>query len=264
MTTARVVGLSVVGSLVCLSFFGCADPEPTTDGPVVANVDTKVTPQWSPPLTGGTCPDPALRPEWYQAKATTVIQYLVGGKDPFTPEEVTYNVSCKEAQELTTNLRNMINPPYGAKTAPTATLQAATSGNVCTLPAALYAIDISSQVPTSVWDAQRNVGKQLDDCWGVGVSGFYYADPTQDRVRRIYIDPEPARLTKDLFGSTGATAAAVYVNTGAETVVMKWPGSSTWSASPPPAGLPCSTGDIPWNTETLKIIQGTGSTRRCY
>lgn len=260
--SAIVVTASIFATLVV----GCAASEPGDDDARVS-VDTSVAPQWSPPLTGGVCPDPALgsteKTEWYQAKATSVMQYLVGGKDPFTPDEVMYNPACKEAQINATNLRNMISPS-SSKIAATAVLQAAYSDKVCGLPAALYALDISSQISPSAWDAQKKTGQLLDKCWGVGVSGFYYADPTQDKTRRIYIDPEPARLTTDLYGSTGATAAAVYTNTGAATNVIKWPSSYTWSSSPPPAGTPCSNGDVPWGTETLKLIQGSGSYRRCY
>lgn len=268
MTIARAFGLSVFGTLVCLSFSGCADPGPTTNDDVVANVETKVTPKWTPHIHAGTCPDPALgsteKTEWYQAKATSVIQYVVGGKDPFTYDEVTYNPSCKQAQINATRLRNMI-APSSSKVSATAWLQAAFSDKVCGLPSALYAIEISNQVSVSDWEAQKKTGELLDKCWGLGVSGFYYADPNeQDKVRTVYIDPEPARLTTDLYGATGATAAAVYTNTGTNTNVIKWPSSYTWSSAPPLPGIPCSNGDIPWGTETLKIIQGSGSYRRCY
>lgn len=267
MTHARAIVLSVLGSAVFLSFFGCADPEPTSNEGVVPNVEPKVTPRWSPTLSGGVCPDKALGstepPEWYQARATSVIQYVVGGKDPFDPAEVSSNPACKDAWVNATKLRDMISPP-SSKTAPTATLQAAFADKVCGLPAALYRIDISSQVPASVWDEQRKTGDLLDKCWGVGVSGFYYADPTQDKYRRIYIDPEPARLTADLSGSTGATAAAVYTNTGTGTTVRKWPGTYISTASPPTPGQPCSTSDLANGSETLKILQGSGTWRRCY
>ncbi len=78
------------------------------------------------------------------------------------------------------------------------------------------------------------------------------------------VAPEPARLTTDLYGSTGATGAAVYTYSNTPTTVLKWPGSYTWSSNPPAVGLPCSTGDIPWGTVTLKVIQGGGAYRRCY
>ena len=182
MTTARVI-VSLLVATSGLAFLGCADPEPTSsDSKVLASVDTNVSPEWSPPIVAGHCPDPAFskeKTEWYQAKATRVIQYLVGGKEPFTSDELTYNASCYDAFKSLTDLRNMILvKPYEKYPTNTATLQMATSGTVCGLRASLYAIDFSWQVPTSVWDTQQKVGDQLDSCWGYGVSGFYFADPS--------------------------------------------------------------------------------------
>lgn len=259
---AIVVATSIFAATVIV---GCAD-EPTNEE-AVGVVEQK----WSPPLTGGVCPDPAIgsteKTEYYQAKATSAIQYLVGGKEPFTYEELNKIDACKAAFNNLTNLRNMLAGASGReKTSATATLSMATSGNVCGLSAALYALDFSWQVPSTVWDEQKSVGEQLDKCWGIGVSGFYYADPNgqENKTRRIYIDPEPTRLAKDLWGATGATAAAVYTNTGTEVTVVKWP--STWinPASPPTPGQPCSTTDLLNGNETLKILQGSGNWRRCY
>lgn len=270
MTTARVI-VSLLVATSGLGFIGCADPEPNADSKVLASVDTNVTPAWSPPLVGGHCPDPAYgsteRTEWYQAKATRVIQYLVGGKEPFTYEEVMKVDACKAAFDNLTKLREMITPPSERDKGGSAlaTLQMATHGTVCGLSASLYAIDFSWQVPTSIWDEQSKVGEQLDKCWGYGVSGFYFADPSgQEKNRRIYIDPEPTRLSKDLWGATGATAAAVYSNSGIETEVIKYPGSWVNPASPPTPGQPCSTTDLLNGNETLKILQSSGTWRRCY
>ncbi len=78
------------------------------------------------------------------------------------------------------------------------------------------------------------------------------------------VAPEPARLTADLIGSTGATAAAVYSYSEAPATVLKWPGSYMSSANPPAVGTPCSTTDLPYGFTTLKVIQGGGAYRRCY
>lgn len=271
MTTARVI-VSLLVATSGLAFIGCADADPTSsDSKVLASVDTNVTPQWSPPLTGGTCPDPSYSKEateWYQAKATTVIQYLVGGKEPFTSDELSYNSDCKAAFNNLVDLRNMVTPTVSAKgaTATLATLKMVSSGTVCTLPSSLYALDFSYQVSTSVWDTQQKVGAQLDGCWGIGVSGFYYADPSnvENKTRRIYIDPEPARMVKDLIGLTGATAAAVYSNTGTAVDAVKYPASWVNVASPAAPGLPCSTTDLAAGNETFKVLQASGTWRRCY
>jgi hypothetical protein len=262
MPSTRALLLSVLGTVVLVPFVGCADPEPVTGSNVLANVDTSVSPQWTPPgPPAGTCPDPSIgstQPtEYYQRRATTVMTYLVGGETPFAKKELDTNPECVAAYDCTTMLRTYLD------TKGAVSLQPAVGDIVCGLPAALYAIDFSAQIPSSLYASMATCGTHLDNCWGVGVSGFYYAEPDQ-RIRRVYIDPEPARLSQNLTGSTGATAAAVYTTTLIETTVLKWPGSYTSSASPPPAGLPCSTGDLPEGLETLKIIGGSGSYRRCY
>jgi hypothetical protein len=255
--------------LATFAVVGCAAGEPGTDTDARVAVDTNVSPTYTPVLTAGVCPDGSTMPkEWYQGKATSVMQYLVGGNLPWTKEELDKVPECYAAYEATTQLRAMLaNSKSGAN------LQAAYSDFVCTLPAALYKIDFSQEISADFYSKMEKTGPWLDACWGVGVSGFYYAEPSatsgQEKLRyppprRVYIDPEPARLAKDLFGVTGATAAAVYTNTGTEVAVLKWPSSWINPASPPLPGQPCSTSDLPNGTETLKILQGSGTWRRCY
>jgi hypothetical protein len=75
--------------------------------------------------------------------------------------------------------------------------------------------------------------------------------------------PEPARVVEPLSGGTGATAAAVTVNTNQRTRVLKWPAAYTSSALRPPAGTPCSTADLPADAEVTSCIQAVGTYRRC-
>jgi hypothetical protein len=75
--------------------------------------------------------------------------------------------------------------------------------------------------------------------------------------------PEPAQLTQSLSGIMGSTAAAMYVNTRSTTTVVKWPSAYSSSAYPPPAGQPCSTGDLAAGASTGKLIQASGNYRRC-
>ena len=271
MTTARVI-VSLLVAASGLAFIGCADDPTTHEG--AGSVEQK----WSPVIGAGNCPDPSRgsteKLEWYQGKATTVIKYLVGGKEPFTSDELSYVPACKDAFTSLTNLRNMLASSPREKYAAPATMSFATAGTACTLSAAMYTIEFSAQVPFSVWEEQQKVGEQLDKCWGYGVSGFYFADDLTGGsgsdngktpvVHHVYIDPEPARLTKDLFGLTGATAAAIYENTGAETGVLKYPGGWVNPPSPPTPGQPCSTTDLANGSETLKILQGSGTWRRCW
>lgn len=73
--------------------------------------------------------------------------------------------------------------------------------------------------------------------------------------------PEPAQLTASLNGSSGATAAAYYVNTSAPTTVVKWPG--TWTSGSPAAGTPCSTTALAAGVETDWVIERMGNYARC-
>ncbi len=73
--------------------------------------------------------------------------------------------------------------------------------------------------------------------------------------------PEPARLTNGLGGTTGATAAAYFVNTGEPTTVLKWPGS--WTAGSPEAGRHCSTTDLAAGAQTDWVIERQGNYARC-
>jgi hypothetical protein len=248
----------VTGSILATLVVGCAASEPDYQD-VRVSADTSATPLASPPLTAGICPDPAYSTEpapYYQAKATSVVGYLFGGVSPFTKKELDGNPECKASLECATLLRDQL---YRGG----ATLHPALKESVCGLAAAVYAVDIAAQLSPPVWDAIASCGARLDGCWGIGVSGFYHARPDQ-KGRGVYIDPEPARLSQNLTGSTGATAAAVYTSSGGELNAVKWPGSYTSSASPPPAGTPCATGDLPEGYETLKILQGSGAYRRCF
>lgn len=82
-------------------------------------------------------------------------------------------------------------------------------------------------------------------------------------VMRLMIDPQPAQATASLTGSTGATAAATFVNTGTSTNIIKWTPSYS-PGSTAPAGTPCAVTDLGVNEVTPKFIQVFGSNRRCY
>jgi hypothetical protein len=75
--------------------------------------------------------------------------------------------------------------------------------------------------------------------------------------------PEPARLSQDLSASTGATAAAIYVDTGAPTTVRRW--WATWTGAGPyvEAGMPCSIGYLPEGEVTTSVFERRGSLVKC-
>lgn len=77
--------------------------------------------------------------------------------------------------------------------------------------------------------------------------------------------PGPADLTANLSGYTGATAAAVYADSGAPTTVKLWPGVWTSSGGTLAAGTPCSPGSLLAGERATKTIQvnSSGSQARC-
>lgn len=84
------------------------------------------------------------------------------------------------------------------------------------------------------------------------------------RAKMLTMDPEPATTKERLGTSTGATAAAVFVNSNEETKVLKWPAAyNTGGANPPAAGTPCSPTTLSEGTLTTKVIQASGTLRRC-
>jgi hypothetical protein len=76
--------------------------------------------------------------------------------------------------------------------------------------------------------------------------------------------PGPADVVSDLTGTTGATAQAVYANSGVPTRVVLWPNYWVTGGSYP-AGTPCSNYGIGVGTRTTKVIivNSSGSQRRC-
>lgn len=74
--------------------------------------------------------------------------------------------------------------------------------------------------------------------------------------------PEPARLSQSLTGSTGATAAAIYVNTSEPTTVLRLPG--TWISGLYESGRACSPYPVSADTITDMVVERQGSMARCF
>jgi hypothetical protein len=76
--------------------------------------------------------------------------------------------------------------------------------------------------------------------------------------------PGPAELKAPLFGSTGATADAVFVGTLEGTRVLLWSSIFT-SGGTAPAGTPCSTYGLSTGQRTTKVIvvNASGTQRKC-
>jgi hypothetical protein len=200
-----------------------------------------------------TCPS-ASQAKAAQAAATALVKYIVGGANPFTkkPGQPGYG-ECFGVKTNVDNIRNFANSGM-------CTLQAPADGStVCGLEASKYQLKCGG---SAAWDYMNAAIGYMDACFVPGTAYFFFPG-SQDNTT-MYMDPEPARLTQSLAGSTGATAAAVYVNTAASTTAVKGPSTYTsGGTNPPAAGSPCSTGDLPVNTETTHMIQASGSYRKC-
>jgi hypothetical protein len=81
--------------------------------------------------------------------------------------------------------------------------------------------------------------------------------------------PEPAKLSVGLVGSTGATGAAVFVNTTTPTKVVFYSPSWIVQSAGPAEGTPCSSSALAKDAVTTHVIQVYVSSsnytfRRCF
>ena len=195
-----------------------------------------------------------------QKKVTTAFNYVIGGNNKF----LVHQYPCTEpdgsataVMERLTQLKTMVDEG-------TVIWGDVNKTTVCGLPAAerelhgaAHIYDLNS---LRAWNIVQQIGVELDRCWGPGASKFTYLGNDGKTVK---IDPEPAQLTQSLSGSTGATAAAVYVNSQSPTNVVKWFSSYYYNPGLA-AGTPCSTVNLASSSETLKVIVASGSMKRCF
>jgi hypothetical protein len=77
-------------------------------------------------------------------------------------------------------------------------------------------------------------------------------------------DPEPAQLGAPLSGSTGASAAASYVNSGLAARGVKWPSSLVkCTTSCPVGGQPCAPNNLNVGQLTTGFISSSSSFYKC-
>lgn len=242
---------------------------------------------------------------WYQVQASRVANYLMGGVDPFDntigpdgypvgwgPEygpaglaaPDTGSEECMEAAKAIHFIHDKLYPAAtpggrcdmqkdGTCSAATATASISNGGlgKACGLQANTFQIEVDAADPD--WPNMTETALKLDKCWDMGVSGFFWVMEKVPSARNkdghlvnvLGIDPEPASLTAPLTSTTGATAAATFVNSGAKTNAVEWSGSWTsggWLA----AGTPCSTvplapGDV--TSKTIVALSATSAFRKC-
>jgi hypothetical protein len=238
--------LTLFGTLTLLTTFmsGCAAPndDETSEPEEVAEVEAAATAcNYSQALT-------------QQQNATKAFKYALGGST---------NPASGSLGLALTNFRTKIAEGKIQVYSPVATTVCGRLAGKARVAAIGLTVAEANQL--------KGLGDLADSTWGSGASNFLYVDgatvrqdPT-DPTKYIFtawFDPEPAKLTQSLSGSTGATAAAVYVNSGIGTSVIKW--VSTAAAGSVAAGTPCTTGDASVDTQTTKVIQVLANGyRRC-
>lgn len=237
-----------------------------------------------------------------QVQASRVSKYLMGGNDPFDTSGAGYspeygaagmkdpdmgNAKCVDAAKIIHQMHDKLYPPPTEKCdpklmirtkegyvcpspAPTSSVSSGPLGSACYLKADTFGFTVSPQDPD--WPNLLDVALLLDGCWGEGLSGFFWvkegivwgAGNKDQKVNVFGTDPEPADLTDPLSGSTGATAGAVFTNTGVPTKVVLWPGWFTGGGGWP-AGTPCSTYGLAPGATTSKqiVLNSTGTQRKC-
>jgi hypothetical protein len=77
------------------------------------------------------------------------------------------------------------------------------------------------------------------------------------------IAPGPAKLSASLPATSGATVAAVYLNSRQPTSVRFYSASWTADTNGPGAGTPCSSTSLAADAVTSRVIQASGIYRRC-
>jgi hypothetical protein len=74
--------------------------------------------------------------------------------------------------------------------------------------------------------------------------------------------PEPVVTTQPLTGSNGTSAAAVYLNSGTPTRVLKWSNTSVYAPNLA-VGTPCSLTALAVDQQAYYVILGSGPFRKC-
>jgi hypothetical protein len=74
--------------------------------------------------------------------------------------------------------------------------------------------------------------------------------------------PEPVVTTQPLSGTNGATADAVYLNSGTPTTVLKWVNTGVYAPWLAP-GTPCTITALPVDGTAYYVILASGPIRKC-
>jgi hypothetical protein len=266
ITAHKVVALGLVGFAVAMT--GCSvDLGKTADdivpggssAPSLDDEEENVGTVSQAIAQKSVCPTTAK--PYKQRKAAQMLGYVLGGS--FNWSNFSDTPRCTEAcpagggVSIYDSAKCFMDRLKSAISAGKCTVGYARASTVCGIPATKYRLQCTN---ASVFEMVGPAGFSLDECFGEGVSGFWMtnADYTNNWAD---IDPEPARLNANLGSTTGASAAATFINTGVATSAFKWP--SSYTGGTVAAGTPCATTALSSGTDVMGIIQASGSYRRC-
>lgn len=218
-----------------------------------------VDPFWE--VAAGTCTQGSAA---VQKKVTAAWNYILGGPSPLTAYPCTQ--SGVTGIPYMSTLRTKINSGKCVVGEPV-------RQTVCGVAAVVREVTCEGLTRTEQGQI-GGIAAKMDQCWGLGASGLFNTEAgsawtdhtTYGNGISMTIDPEPAMLTQSLSGSTGAAAAAYFVNTYASTRVVRWPDTWTYDYyNQAPAGTPCSKDALGAWTEVTRTIQAstTGTRRIC-
>ncbi|MBX3210001.1 MAG: hypothetical protein KF764_33535 [Labilithrix sp.] len=232
-----VVTLATLGSIALVG--GCAvddSGDAAANGDVNVEVDTDLVADRSRPAAS--C---GKNPAAQQRTASELAAFVLGG-DNITPE-----IAACAKQDCILSLRSRL-----------------ASGEVTVQTSLPLEIQCGSKKLLGIHYELTVPDIDLTTC-AITVQQYCDVGPFfAHRAKMLTMDPEPATTKETLGSSTGATAAAVFVNSNEATKVLKWPATyNTGGANPPAAGTPCSPTILSEGSLTTKVIQASGTLRRC-
>jgi hypothetical protein len=212
------------------------------------------------PLLGETCPG-AGAAVGDQQRTTAFVDYVVGSPtSPFDAYPCNGSLLAPLGGLTAPALADLL---QGLFASGVCTTSDPTQTTVCSLPAAERVLTCTGLSPVDGL-AVKLTASTIDLCWGAGAGAFFQVSQRGflGDVLSVHMDPEPVTTTQTLSGSNGATADAVYQNSGTPTSVIKWYTNFIYAPNLA-AGTPCSQSDLPVDATAYKSILASGNYRRC-
>ncbi len=231
----------------CLSFAasGCVSEDATkstSEEGAVASVASEL----------GVCPATTALKIDRQRRASDILAYILGD-DSKAPSNFWVKLNADDIRRDIAS--GQLIPSRGV------------SKTACGLPAAYVRFDCEASSNGFCVSAEYNdfgfLASDAEEIWP-GITPFMHVSGGGGDTAYVEFDPEPAVLTSSLRGGSGASASAVFVNSGAPTSARKW--SSTWTSCTsncPAGGQPCSASTLYAGSISSSEIQKSGNDYKC-